>query len=391
MEPNLCDRHSFVKLKRIGITGRKARAHFREILGKREQNPTKGKLGSRFWNRGQRNMKAARLQNPRKPVEIVEVDDPEPGPGEVVVKVVSSGVCHSDLHIARGEFTSVNYPITLGHEPAGTIYDVGEAVKDLKKGQPVLVYPGSGCGRCWFCLQGEENRCENGRFFGFDQDGAYAEYLLVESPRYLFPIPGLSTDEAAPIACAGITGYHAVKAEALPVLHPGDYAVVIGIGGLGHIAVQLLKRMSTCPIIAVDVRGQSLSLAERLGADYTILAGKDLASQVRKVAKKGVGAVIDFVGSTSTLTASYAMLRACGRVVVVGAAAGSLKMEAGSTNGREVHGSILGSLSEMQELIELAMTKQFKVMVKTYPLEQVNEVLKMIEERHITGRAVLKP
>ncbi len=336
-------------------------------------------------------MKAARLPGPRRQVKIVEVDDPEPGPGEIVVRVSSSGVCHSDLHIAKGEFTGVKYPITLGHEPAGTVHGVGEAVKDLKKGQPVLVYPGSGCGQCWFCLQGEENHCENGRFFGFDQDGAYAEYLLVESPRYLFPIPGLSTDEAAPLACAGITAYHAVKAKVLPVLHPDDYVVIIGVGGLGHIATQLLKRLSTCPTIAVDVRRQRLQLAEKLGADHTILAGKDLAGQVRKVAKKGVGVVIDFVGSTSTLTASYAMLRACGRVVVVGAAGGFLKMDAGSTNGREVHGSILGSRSEMQELIELARRKQFKVIVKTYPLDQVNEVLKMVEQGRITGRAVLKP
>jgi D-arabinose 1-dehydrogenase-like Zn-dependent alcohol dehydrogenase len=336
-------------------------------------------------------MKVARLQGPRKPLKVVEVEDPEPGPGEVVVKVSSSGVCHSDLHIAKGEFASVKYPVTLGHEPAGTIHDLGEAVKDLKKGQRVLVYPGIGCGRCWFCLRGEENHCENGRFFGFDQDGAYAEYLLVESPRYLFPIPGLSIDEAAPLACAGITAYHAVKAKALPVLHPEDYVVVIGVGGLGHIAIQLLKKLSMCPIVAVDVRRQSLLLAEKLGADHTILAGKDLARQVRKVTMKGVGAVIDFVGSTSTLTASYAMLRACGRVVVVGAAGGSLKMDAGSTNGREVHGSILGSRSEMQELIELATRKQFKVIVKAYPLEQVNEVLKMVEEGRITGRAVLKP
>src|SRR2546422_3831525 len=118
---------------------------------------------------------------------------------------------------------------------------------------------------------------------------------------------------------------------------------------------------------------------------------KDMGAQVRRVAKKGVGAVIDFVGSTSTLTASYEMLRAGGRLVVVGAAGGHLKMNSGSTNGREVHGSISGSLSEMRELVELARQKQFKVVVKAYPLEQVNEVLKMLEEGHIEGRAVLKP
>ena len=336
-------------------------------------------------------MKVARLAGPRKPFAIVDGDRPEPRPGEVVVKIVASGVCHSDLHIAKGEFESVKYPITLGHEPAGYVYEVGEGVTSLKKGQPVIVYPGRGCGRCWFCLRGEENHCEDGKFIGFDQDGGYAEYLSVESPRYLFPLSGLSLDEAAPLGCAGITAYHAVKANALPVLHAGDYVVVIGVGGLGHVAIQLLKKMSTCSIVAVDVKRRSLSLAEKLGSDLTILAGKNMDTQVRRVAKKGVGAVIDFVGSTSTLTASYEMLRAGGRLVVVGAAGGYLKMDSGTTNGREVHGSISGSLTEMKELMELARQKQFKVVVKTYPLEQVNDVLKRLEEGRIEGRAVLKP
>ncbi len=336
-------------------------------------------------------MKVARLAGPRKPFAIVDGDRPEPRPGEVVVKIVASGVCHSDLHIAKGEFESVKYPITLGHEPAGYVYEVGEGVTGLKKGQPVIVYPGRGCGRCWFCLRGEENHCEDGKFIGFDQDGGYAEYLSVESPCYLFPLSGLSLDEAAPLGCAGITAYHAVKANALPVLHARDHVVVIGVGGLGHVAIQLLKKMSTCSIVAVDIRRRSLSLAEKLGSDQTVLAGKNMAARVRRVAKKGVGAVIDFVGSTSTLTASYEMLRAGGRLVVVGAAGGHLKMDSGSTNGREVHGSISGSLSEMKELMELARQKQFKVVVKTYPLEQVNDVLKRLEEGRIEGRAVLKP
>ncbi len=298
-------------------------------------------------------MKVARLAGPRRPFAVVDADRPEAGPGEVVVKIVASGVCHSDLHIARGEFEAVKYPITLGHEPAGCVYEVGEGVTGLKKGQPVIVYPGRGCGRCWFCLRGEENHCEDGKFIGFDQDGGHAEYLLVESPRYLFPLSGLSLDEGAPLGCAG--------------------------------------KMSTCSIVAVDLRRRSLSLAEKLGSDQTILAGKNMGAQVRRVAKKGVGAVIDFVGSTSTLTASYEMLRAGGRLVVVGAADGHLKMDSSSTNGREVHGSISGSLSEMSELVELARRKQFKVVVKAYPLEQVNEVLKMLEEGRIEGRAILKP
>src|SRR3989442_2044436 len=336
-------------------------------------------------------MKVARLAGSRKPFGIVDADRPEPGPGEVVVKIDSSGVSHSYLHIAKGELKSVKYPITPGHEAAGNVYEVGEGVTGLKKGQPVIVYPARGCGRCWFCLQGEETHCEEGKFIGFDQDGGYVEFLLVESPRYLFPLAGLSLDEGASVGCAGITAYHAVKAKALPVLHAGDCVVIIGVGGLGHVAIQLLKKMSTCSIVAVDLRRRSLSLAEKLGSDQTILAGKNMGAQVRRVAKKGVGAVIDFVGSTSTLTASYEMLRAGGRLVVVGAADGHLKMNRGSTNGREGHGSISGSLSEMRELVELARQKQFKVVVKAYPLEQVNDVLKRLEEGRIEGRAVLKP
>ena len=336
-------------------------------------------------------MRIARLQGPRKPVTITEIDEPEPGPGEVVVKIVSSGVCHSDLHIARGLFKSIKYPITLGHEPAGYVHALGRGVREIKKGQRVLVYAARGCGRCWFCLQGEENHCQDGKFIGFDQDGSHSEYLLVESPRYLFPIPGLTLDEAAPLACAGITAYHAVKAKALPVLHPEDYAVVIGIGGLGHIGIQLLRKLTTSSIIAVDITRPRLALAEKLGADQTLLAGKNLAGKVMKAAKKGVGVVIDFVGSTTTLTASYSMLRPGGRLVVVGAAGGDLKIEAGSMNGREVHGSMSGSRSEMQELIELAGKKAFKVLLKAYPLETINEVLGLIEEGGITGRAVLKP
>ncbi len=336
-------------------------------------------------------MKAARLQSPRKPLAIVELEDPEPGPDEVVVKISSSGVCHSDLHIARGEFKGVKYPITLGHEPAGYVHSFGSGVQSLKKGQSVLVYAGSVCGRCNYCLRGEENYCESGEFFGFDRDGANAEYLLVKSPRYLFPIAGLTTDEACPLACAGITAYHAVKTEALPVLHPEDYVVVIGVGGLGHIGIQLLKRLSPSQIIAVDNRRESLSLAEKLGADHAILRGKGLASQILKVSKRKVGVVIDFVGSNLTLAPSYEILRPGGRLVIVGEAGGSFKVTASSTIGREVHGSVYGSFNELREVVELARQRQIKVMVKTYPLKEVNGVLTMLEEGRITGRAVLKP
>lgn len=334
-------------------------------------------------------MKAARLLGPRKPVVISDVRDPHPSANEVVVEIKASGLCHSDLHIADAEFAGVNYPLTLGHEPAGYIHEIGSNVRCIEKGTPVLVYITQGCGTCWFCRRGEENNCEHGEAMGFDRDGSHAEFLLVDSTRYLFPILGLKSEEAASLACAGLTAFHAVKGEALPVLQPDDFAVVIGVGGLGHIAVQLLKKLGPSRVIAVDKNDEKLGFAKRCGADYTVAASESMVGEVRKIAGRGVAVALDFVGSPSSLKAGYEVLRSKGRLLIVGSAGGSLEVNSEPTRGREIHGSILGSLAEMRELIELARAGVFKVSHQTFPLEQIHNAMQLLRESRIEGRAVL--
>lgn len=334
-------------------------------------------------------MKAARLLGPKRPVVISDVEDPHPGPNEVVVKIKASGVCHSDLHIAEADFAGVSYPLTLGHEPAGYIHEIGSGILGFEEGTPVLVYITRGCGACGFCRRGEENNCDQGESMGFDRDGSHAEFLLVDSTRYLYPIQGLEPEEAASLACAGLTAYHAVKAEALPLLQPDDFAIIIGVGGLGHIALQLLKKLGLSRVIAVDKNEEKLGFAKRCGADYTVVARDNMLSEIRKIAAHGVAVALDFVGSTFSLKAGYEALSSKGRLVIVGAAGGSLEVNSEPTRGRETHGSILGSLGEMRELIELAKLGAFKVSHQTFPIEQINVALKLLKEGRIEGRAVL--
>lgn len=224
-------------------------------------------------------MRAARIHGPRKPIVFEELEDPSPGPGQVVVKISASGVCHSDLHIAMGDFKSIHYPLTLGHEPSGYVHQTGPGVKNVREGDAVLVYIARGCGKCWSCRQGFENECEGMEVVGFDRDGCHAEYLLVDSERYLFPLEGLNITEAAPLACAGITAYHAVKSKALNHLNPDDHVALIGVGGLGHIALQLLKNLGPAKVVAIDKTEEKLRLAKKLGADHVLKYGRGMRAR----------------------------------------------------------------------------------------------------------------
>ncbi len=253
------------------------------------------------------------------------------------------------------------------------------------------MYIARGCGKCWSCRKGFENECEKMEVIGFDRDGCHAEYLLVDSERYLFPVQGLNINEAAPLACAGITAYHAVKSKALNHLNPDDHVAIIGVGGLGHIALQLLKKLGPARVVAIDRTDEKLRQAKKLGADHTLKYGRGMKTDVRKLAKRGLAVVIDFVGSSSTLSESYDMLKTGGRLVIVGAAGGHLRIQSLSTNSREVHGSILGSLHEMQEIIDLARNRFFRTVTKTYPLDRIKEVLRLVKQGRMEGRAVLRP
>src|SRR5215218_8897997 len=203
-------------------------------------------------------MRAIRLTAWEQPAQLVEVAEPEPGPGEVLVRVAGAGLCHSDLHLMHWRAGALPYelPFTLGHEVAGTVAALGPGADSLEVGEPVLVYGPWGCGRCRACSIGAEHLCDGGgtaRGAGLGRDGGLAEYMVVPSPRLTVPLDGLDPVAAAPLADAGLTPYHAIR-RVVHTLGPGTSAIVIGVGGLGHVAVQLLKALSSVRVVAVDRR-----------------------------------------------------------------------------------------------------------------------------------------
>jgi propanol-preferring alcohol dehydrogenase len=228
-------------------------------------------------------MRALRLVEWKHPAELTEVAEPEPGPGEVRVRIGGAGACHSDLHLMddfEGGLLPWGPPFTLGHENAGWVESIGAGATGVEIGEAVAVYGPWGCGRCHRCAQGMENYCvhqaDGPAGGGLGLDGGMAEYLIVPDARLLVPIGDLHPADAAPLTDAGLTPYHAVK-RSLPLLGPGSTAVVIGAGGLGHLAIQIVAASTPAQVIAVDRRVEALQLAEAVGADRSVLAGDDAA------------------------------------------------------------------------------------------------------------------
>src|SRR5580704_1787687 len=274
-------------------------------------------------------MRALQLKSFQSDPELVDLPEPEPGPGQVVIKVGGAGACHSDLHVMR-EFAEGmapwGPPFVLGHEAAGWVHKTGGKVQNLEHGQPVAVYGLLGCGHCQPCAAGAENLCVHGMEgppgIGFGVDGAMAEYLLVTDPRRLVPIGDLDPADVAPLTDAGLTPYRVIK-KAQPKLTPGSHAVVIGAGGLGHLAIQILGALTPATVIAVDTSEPALALAREVGAAATVKAGDD-AAKALKDATSGAGAdvVLDFVGSAATIALGAAVAKAGADLVVIGAAGG---------------------------------------------------------------------
>jgi len=234
-------------------------------------------------------MQAVQLVEWQRPAELRAVARPEPGPGEVLLEVRGAGLCHSDLHLVHWPAGTLPYelPFTLGHEVAGVVTGLGAGVDGVELGDPVLVYGPWGCGACRQCSLGAEHLCERpdrvrGRGAGLGRDGGLAEEIVVPSARHLVPLGDLDPLAAAPLADAGLTPYHAIR-RALP-LPPGSGAVVIGVGGLGHVAVQLLRALTACRVIAVDRRALALEAAAAAGAATTLLADGLAPDEVRRAA-----------------------------------------------------------------------------------------------------------
>jgi propanol-preferring alcohol dehydrogenase len=344
-------------------------------------------------------MKAFRFVAWTRQPEFQEVPIPEPAPGQVLVKVTAAGVCHSDLHVFDWPAGMLPWklPFTLGHEVVGTIVALGAGVSTPAVGTAVAVYGPWGCGTCRACRQGMENYCEHsaempGAGVGLGYDGGMAEYVIVPSPRLLIPIGDLDPVQAAPMTDAALTPYHAIKA-ALPHLVPGSTAVVIGVGGLGHMAVQLLGATSPSAVIAVDKDPRKLDLARRVGAAETVMAGAKAAEDVRKlVGAVGANAVFDFVGSDETIALAAKVVRPAGRVFVVGIAGGSFNFSFFSIPYEAtISSTYWGSSVELQEVLALATAGKLKASVEPFDLEDVPKAYARLRAGDIEGRAVILP
>ncbi|MFE2486219.1 NAD(P)-dependent alcohol dehydrogenase [Streptomyces mirabilis] len=344
-------------------------------------------------------MKALQYRTIGAAPEVVTVPDPEPGPGQVLLKVSAAGVCHSDIAVMSWPAESFPYalPLTLGHEGAGTVAALGDGVSGLKEGDPVAVYGPWGCGLCAKCAEGKENYClradELGiRPPGLGAPGAMAEYLIVDDARHLVPLDGLDPVAAVPLTDAGLTPYHAIK-RALPKLLPGSTAVVIGTGGLGHVAIQLLRAMTAARVIALDVNEDKLALARRVGAHESVLSDAGAAAKVRELTG-GIGAqaVFDFVGAEPTVRTAGALAAVEGEISIVGIGGGALPVGFGTLPFEvSVHAPYWGSRGELVEVLDLARTGAVSVHTETYSLDEAPLAYERLHAGKVNGRAVILP
>ncbi|WP_326763938.1 NAD(P)-dependent alcohol dehydrogenase [Streptomyces sp. NBC_01591] len=344
-------------------------------------------------------MKAVQYRTVGAAPEVVTVPDPEPGPGQVMLKVTAAGVCHSDIAVMSRPAEQIPFPLplTLGHEGVGTVAALGDGVSGLSVGESVAVYGPWGCGTCVKCAEGKENYCLRAKELGITppglgSPGAMAEYMIVDDPRHLLPLGDLDPVQAVPLTDAGLTPYHAIK-RSLPKLVPGATAVVIGTGGLGHVAIQLLRAMTAVRVIALDVTEDKLALARAVGAHETVLSDKDAAAKVRELTG-GVGAqvILDFVGAPPTVATAGAAAAIDSDVTIVGIGGGALPVGFGSLPyNTTVTSPYWGSRSELAEVLDLAHAGSVEVHVETYTLDEAPLAYERLHHGKINGRAVILP
>ena len=348
-----------------------------------------------------RPMRAARLHeytdDMSEGLSIDEVDAPQVSASDdVVVEVEGAGWCQTDNHIIEGmwaEYVPQPLPMTLGHENAGTVVATGDEVTLVSEGDQVICHPVQTCGTCRPCRQGETMYCENDAFNGLTTDGGFADQLHT-AERSVIPLPdGVDPADIAPHADAGITAYHAAK-KAVSGLAPGDTAVVIGIGGLGHIGLQCLDAMSAAEIVAVDIKQSARDLASDLGAGYTLdPESEDIAAEVGQITDdRGAAQVLDFVGADATTGLAPDITAAGGDHHIIGYGGHIHEPAQALVNGEfSFVGNIVGRYAELQELVALVDQGEVELHTSRYDLEQVNEVAEKLEHREIDGRAVITP
>ncbi len=343
-------------------------------------------------------MRALRMVACGQDPELMEVPDPTPGPGEVVVRVGAAGACHSDLHVLYELDVSAvwDLPMTLGHETAGWVHAVGRGVTEVSEGDAVAVYGAWGCGFCAHCAVGVENYCERPSLVGgggLGANGGMADYLLVPHQRHLVRLPdGLDPVTAAPLTDAGLTPYHAIR-RSWPKLTPDATAVLIGVGGLGHVAIQIARATTAAQVIAVDLKPEALELARKVGAHHALASDESAAQAIRDLTGgRGADVVIDFVGATSTLELARGAVRSMGDVTIVGIAGGEIPVSFFSQPYEvSIATTYWGSRPELTELLALAASGQISAERSIYSLEHGARAYRDLRDNLVTGRAVVVP
>ena len=349
-------------------------------------------------------MKSAQIIEPNKPLEINETELPKPNGTQVIIKVKSTGVCHSDLHLWEGGYDTgdgfmkvtdrgVKFPVTPGHEVVGNIEDVGDSVEGVNIGDLVLVYPWIGCGECTTCKKGDTNLCESPRSLGVFQDGGYAEYVLVPDSKFLAKIDNLDPDAAASLACSGLTAFTAVRKA---LTNNPENILIVGAGGLGLMGVQITNALTKANIICADLDDEKLNSAKKLGATHIINTKQsDAVKEIMSICnEKGVDSIIDFVNAPPTVKMDLSLIRKRGNIILVGLFGGSVELPLVSIplKAITIQGAYTGNYNDMVELIKLAQRGVINPIVsKHYKLDDANIALNDLKNRKIIGRAVINP
>ena len=340
-----------------------------------------------------------------QPLELIDKPVPQPSGTEVLVRVRAAGLCHTDLHLWEGHYDmgggkkltlaerGIKPPLTLSHEVAGEIVSGGAAAGPLVTGQRVLVHPWIGCGECAACQRGEENICVKPQALGVARPGGFAEYLIVPHARYLIDITGLDEAEAAPLACAGVTTYSALKKFGKRI-HEGP-VVVIGAGGLGLMAIQVLKALGGKGAIAVDVDASKRDAALAAGALAALDArAPDAAQQIIQASGGGARAVLDLVGATPTVKLALAASARGGHIVICGLMGGDITLSLPVIPMRPLtlQGSYVGTVDELRELIALVRQGGLRpIPVTRRPMRDANAALQDLHHGKVVGRTILVP
>ena len=335
-------------------------------------------------------MQAAVVEKFGEPLVVREVPVPNPGPGQVLVEIFASGVCHTDLHAAEGDWpVKPTLPFTPGHEGAGRVVELGPGVTHVKLGDRVgIAWLHSACGHCKFCLSGWETLCLEQKNSGYSVNGTFAQFALGEAD-YLGRIPeNLSFVDAAPILCAGVTTYKGLKETET---RPGEWVVISGIGGLGHVAIQYARAMGL-RVAAVDLGPEKMALARKLGAEIAIDAKtQDPAAEIQKQIGGAQGVLVTAV-STVAFKQAIGMLKRGGTCVLNGLPPGEFPISIFDVvlNRYTIRGSIVGTRIDLEEALTFAADGKVKATIETQPLESINDVFARLKSGQVNGRVVLQ-